>query len=69
MYQNTKEFRFVDCSVHQLIVIAHIYTSVDANLFLEFSNTYLDLFKACFSVWHESLLHKLKNNVIDNILY
>ena len=69
MYQNTKEFRFVDCSVLQLIVIAHIYTSVDANLFLEFSSTYLDLFKACFSVWHESHLHKLKNNAIDNILY
>lgn len=46
MFENPKEVKPVDSCVHQLIAITPIFTSVDANLSLEFSSTCLELSKA-----------------------
>ena len=59
-------FRPNDSCIYQLISITdNIYRAFDTNPSQEVRGVFLDLSKAFDKVWHESLLHKLKNNGIN----
>ena len=56
-------------SLYLLSITHNIFTAFDANPSLEVRCIFLDLSKAFNRVWHNSLIHKLKNiGIDDNIL-
>ena len=67
--KNQSGFTPADSGTNQLISLVHdIHTAFDDNSCLEVRSIYLDMSKAFDKVWHEGLIHKLKQNGIDGQL-
>ena len=67
--KNQSGFTPGDSGTNQLISLVHdIHKAFDDNSCLEVRSIYLDMSKAFDKVWHEGLLHKLKQNGIDGNL-
>ena len=59
-------FRPGDSWIRHLTVIIHnIFTAFEDNPSLEVRGIFFDLSKAFDRVWHNGLIHKLKNNKTD----
>ena len=62
--ENQSGFKREDSSINQLLSITHdIYKSLDDGF--EVKGVLLDISKAFDKVWHEGLIHKLKQNGIS----
>ena len=67
--KNQSGFTPGDSGTNQLISLVHdIHCAFNDNSCLEVRSIYLDMSKAFDKVWHEGLLHKLKQNGIDGKL-
>ena len=67
--KNQSGFTPGDSGTNQLLSLIHdIHLAFDDNSCLEVRSIYLDMSKAFDKVWHEGLLHKLKQNGIDGNL-
>ena len=67
--KNQSGFTPGDSGTNQLISLVHdIHNAFDDQSCLEVRSIYLDMSKAFDKVWHEGLLHKLKQNGIDGRL-
>ena len=67
--KNQSGFTPGDSGTNQLISLIHdIHKAFDDKKCLEVRSIYLDMSKAFDKVWHEGLLHKLKQNGIDGKL-
>ena len=64
--KNQSGFTPGDSGTNQLISLIHdIHSAFNDNSCLEVRSIYLDMSKAFDKVWHDGLLHKLKQNGID----
>ena len=64
--KNQSGFTPGDSGTNQLLSLIHdVHLAFDDNSCLEVRSVYLDMAKAFDKVWHEGLLHKLKQNGID----
>ena len=64
--KNQSGFSRGDSGTNQLVSFVHdIHKAFDDNSCLEVRAVFLDMSKAFDKVWHEGLIHKLKQNGID----
>ena len=68
--KNQSGFTPGDSGTNQLLSFVHdIHLAFDDSSCLEVRSVYLDMSKAFDKVWHDGLLHKLKQNGIDGKLH